>query len=208
MTPLWVGATILLCGAFAWRFSSNRRHLPCPSWLAWILDNPFTAAVAGAELILDRAAVSRDMRLLDVGCGPGRVTIPAAKRVGPDGIVVAMDVQENMLTRVRAAAREHGLENVVTVAGSIEDGLASGGDFDRALLITVLGEIPDRAAAMRALYESLRVGGLLSITEMIPDPHYQSRATVRRLAESAGFVSERSFGTWLAHTTNYRKPSG
>lgn len=205
MMPFWVGGAALLIGAFAWRFASKRRHLPCPSWLAFILDNPYTATVAGAELLLDRAEVSPGMRVLDVGAGPGRVTIPAARRVGPLGVVVAMDVQQNMLARVRAGAMEHGLQNVVTVAGSIENGFPGAGDFDRALLITVLGEIPDRAAAMRALYAALRFGGLLSVTEMIPDPHYQSRSTVRRLAESSGFTHERSFGSWIAYSMNLRK---
>ena len=205
MTPLWVGGALLLIGTFAWRFASHRRHLPCPSWLAWVLSNPYTAAVAGAEVLLDRAEVSPGMRVLDVGAGPGRVTIPAARRVGPHGVVVAMDVQENMLARVRAGAMEDGLQNVVTVAGSIENGFPGAGDFDRALLITVLGEIPDRAATMRALYAAIRFGGLLSVTEMIPDPHYQSRSTVRRLAESAGFTHERSFGSWIAYSVNLRK---
>ena len=208
MTGFWLGGAALLVGAFAWRFASRRRHLPCPSLLFWILDNPYTAAVAGAELILDRAEVLPGMRVLDVGAGPGRVAVPAAQRVGPHGEVVAMDVQEDMLARVRAAATKQGLQNIITVAGSIENGFPGAGDFDRALLITVLGEIPDRAAAMRALYAALGFGGLLSVTEMGPDPHYQSRSTVRHLAESAGFAYERSFGNSLAYTTNYRKPAG
>ena len=61
---------------------------------------------------------------------------------------------------------------------------------------------------MRALYAALRCGGLLSVTEMIPDPHYQSRSTVRWLAQSAGFTYERSFGTWIAYTMNFRKTTG
>lgn len=40
---------------------------------------------------------------------------------------------------------------------------------------------------------------------MIPDPHYQSRSTVRRLAESAGFTHERWFGSWVAYTMNFHK---
>lgn len=156
MTALWAGAAALLIGAFAWRFASKRRHLPCPSWLFWILDNPYTAAVAGAEVLLDRAEVSPGMRVLDVGAGPGRVAIPAAHRVGPQGVAVAMDVQDDMLARVRDTAAKQGLKNVITVTGSIENGFPGAADFDRALLITVLGEIPDRAAAMRALYAALR----------------------------------------------------
>lgn len=206
MTALVVFAAVV-AGALGWRWASRRRRLPCPAWLSGILSNPYTSAVAGAETILDRAGVSPGMRVLDAGSGPGRLTIPAAARVGPTGTVVAMDVQDAMLRRVHAAANERGLENVVTVEGSLDSGVPGPGDFDRALLVAVLGEIPDRAAAMRSLYAALRFEGILSVTEMIPDPHYQSRATVRRFAEAAGFRLERISGYWLAYTMNFRKPS-
>ena len=55
-------------------------------------------------------------------------------------------------------------------------------NFDRALLVTVLGEIPDRDAALRAIFDALKPGGILSITEILRDPHYQRRTTVLRLA--------------------------
>ena len=201
-------AASLAVGAIGWRVASRRRQLPCPSWLGWLLSNPYTSAVAGSSAVLDRLHLSPGMRVLDAGSGPGRLTIPAAERVGPTGQVVALDVQEVMLRRVQAAAAERGLTNVRTVQGSIEDGqVAAGGAFDRALLVTVLGEVPDRAGAMRALHAALRPGGLLSVTEMLPDPHYQSRRTVRRLAETAGFRLDRAYGTWLAFTMNFRKPA-
>lgn len=50
--------------------------------------------------------------------------------------------------------------------------------------MTVLGEVPDRDAGMRALHTALKPGGVLSVTEVIPDPHYQSHGTMRRLAEA------------------------
>ena len=198
----------LVVGAIGWRVASRRRQLPCPSWLGWLLSNPYTSAVAGSAVVLDRLDLSPGMRVLDAGSGPGRLTIPAAERVGPTGEVVALDMQEAMLRRVRMAAAERGLTNVRTVEGTIEDGLTAAlGDFDRALLVTVLGEVPDRTGAMRALHAALRPGALLSVTEMLPDPHYQSRHTVRRLAETAGFVFDRTYGTWLAFTMNFKKPS-
>ena len=135
---------------------------------------PYTSALAGAEVILDRAAVSAGMHVLDAGSGPGRVAIPVAQRIGPEGVVVAMKLQERMLARVRAGAVQRGLRNVVTVAGSIDAGFRCAGDFDRALLIAVLSEIPDRLGAMRALHNTPRFGGLHSVTEMIQDPHYQT----------------------------------
>lgn len=201
-----VVAAGLLVGSLVWRAASRRRQLPCPAWLGWLLTNPYTSAVAGSATVLDRAELAPGMRLLDAGCGPGRLTIPAAKRVGPTGQVVALDLQEAMLERVRAASTGHGLANVSTVKGGIESAGLAPGSFDRVLLVTVLGEVPDPQTAMRSLYQVLRSGGLLSVTEMLPDPHYQSRRTVRRLAEAAGFRFDRAYGTWLAFTMNFRKP--
>lgn len=160
-------------------------------------------------MLLDRAGVAPGMRVLDAGCGPGRLTIPAAERVGAEGEVVALDVQEAMLTLVRHNVASRGLTNVRTVLGGLESvttisGLAAG-TFDRALLVAVLGEVPNRESALLALRAALKPGGILSITEVIPDPHYQTSGTVRRLAEDAGFHLLESYGTPLAFTLNLRR---
>lgn len=197
----------LAVGALAWRGASRRRRLPCPAWLGWILENPYTDAVAGSATLLRRAGVEPGMRVLDVGAGPGRLTIPAAERVGPSGGVVALDVQEAMLARVRQKASARGLANVRTVRGAVETSALDPGAFDRALLVAVLGEVPNREHALRALYASLRPDGVLSVTEMIPDPHYQNQRTVRRLATAAGFRLDQTFGAPLAFTMNFRKPA-
>ena len=196
----------LLAGSLWWRSASRRRQLPCPAWLGWLLTNPYTSAVAGSATVLDRLLLQPGMRVLDVGAGPGRLTIPAAERVGPAGEVVALDVQQAMLAQVRAAAAKRGLANIQTVHGSMESAALPIATFDRALLVTVLGEIPDRQAALSALRSALRPGGLLSVTEMLPDPHYQSRRTVRHFAEAAGFQHERTYGSWIAFTMNFRAP--
>jgi hypothetical protein len=72
--------------------------------------------------------------------------------------------------------------------------------------VTVLGEIPEQKTALAEIFDSLKPGGVLSVTELIPDPHYQSRNTVRRLVLGAGFVEEHCFGNWLAFTLNFVKP--
>ena len=53
---------------FFWRFAGRRRTLPCPSWLSWLLENPFMNSVAGAGTILDRMALEPGMKVLDIGC--------------------------------------------------------------------------------------------------------------------------------------------
>ncbi len=78
---------------------------------------------------------------------------------------------------------------------------------DRALLVTVLGEIPDREAALSQIFQALKPGGILSVTEIIFDPHYQSRSTVLRLASAAGFQEKAFFGNRIAFTLNFEKPS-
>lgn len=189
-----------------WRFISRHRSLPCPSWLSGLLENPYTEKVAGSQLLLDRLDLRPGMKLLDAGCGPGRLSIPAAKRVGPDGQVVALDIQDEMLCRLQNRIQASGLENVQIAHAGIGENRLPRNEFDRAILVTVLGEIPDQKAALTEMFDSLKPGGLLSVTELIPDPHYQSRSTVRRLAADAGFVEKQSFGNWLAFTLNFARP--
>lgn len=80
------------------------------------------------------------------------------------------------------------------------------GHFDRAWLVTVLGEIPDKESALAHIYRALKPGGTLSIAEVLPDPHYQRRATVLRLAQSAGFEPVQHWSNRLAYTQNFVKP--
>jgi ubiquinone/menaquinone biosynthesis C-methylase UbiE len=59
--------------------------------------------------------------------------------------------------------------------------------FDLVFLCTAFGEIADRAAALRQCNRALEAGGVLPVTEVFSDLHYQSRSVARHLAEGAGF---------------------
>ena len=80
--------------------------------------------------------------------------------------------------------------------------------FDRAFLSTVLGEIPNREKALREIFDALASGGVLSVTEALVDPHYQSRRKVRRLAADAGFRFDGEYKNFFTFTMNFVKPSG
>jgi SAM-dependent methyltransferase len=207
-----VGLVVLIVLGFVvnliWRLASQRQELPCPSWLGWMveLDNPFTR-VNRAQFIVDHLGLEPGMRVLDAGCGPGRVTVPLARAVGPEGDVVALDVQEGMLARAREKVEEAGLGNVRTLQAELGGGDLPANAFDRAVLVSVLGEIPDQSAALEELYGALKPGGVLSITEVIFDPHFQRRESVVRVAEAAGFREKAFLGRRLAYTMHVEKPA-
>jgi ubiquinone/menaquinone biosynthesis C-methylase UbiE len=172
-----------------------------------LLENPYFEAVAGARLLLERAGVRPGMAVLDAGCGPGRVTLPAAERVGAAGRVVALDIQPAMLEKLERRIASRGVSNVETLLAGLGEGRAGESRFDVALLVTVLGEIPDKPSALREIFRALRPGGVLSVTEVLPDPHYQSLSRVRELALHAGFREESSARGWVSYTVNFVKPS-
>lgn len=102
-TPAWVAAGLagaLLLIVIVWRLGSRGYSIPCPVWLRWMveLDNPF-AKTNRAAVIVGHLDLRPGMKVVDVGCGPGRLTIPLARRVGFGGEVVAMDIQAGMLER-------------------------------------------------------------------------------------------------------------
>jgi ubiquinone/menaquinone biosynthesis C-methylase UbiE len=177
--------------------------------LRWLveMDNPFTETNR-ADVILQHLELQPGMSVLDIGCGPGRLTVPAARQVGQQGKVVAVDLQPGMLRRAQEKAQAAELHKIQFLQAGVGDGKLETGLADRALLVTVLGEIPNREAALREVFAALKPGGILSVTEIIFDPHFQSRETVLRLAGAAGFREKAFFGNRIAFTLNLEKPGG
>jgi len=209
--PCW--AIILACAvvfsvavAAAWRLLSRRRVIPCPSFLVWLLENPVMEAVAGSAALMKRAGVETGMRVLDAGCGPGRLTIPLARRVGSKGEVVAVDVQSSMLSKLRDRLERERLTNVQIIHAALGTGALGPNRFDRAFLVTVLGEIPEQENALREIFDHLHPGGILSVTEVLPDPHYQRRSAVQRLARRTGFEAELVYHNFRSYTMNLTRP--
>ena len=93
MTILYIVLGLILVGILAsliWR----RDALPCPTWLGWMveMDNPFTR-VNRARVIVGLLDLVPGMKVLDAGCGPGRLTLPLAETVGSQGEVTALDIK-------------------------------------------------------------------------------------------------------------------
>jgi len=206
---LVVAITITVLVAVAWRLASRRQSLPCPVWLSWLveLDNPFTKTNRAA-FIIETLALSPGMMVLDAGCGPGRLTVPLARSIGPIGRVTALDIQPGMLAIAKTKVEAAGLTNVEFVTAGLGDGKLPANHFDRVVLVTVLGEIPNPAAALADLFSALKHGGVLAIVEVIFDPHFQSRSSITHLAISTGYRERAFFGHRLAYVIHFEKPDG
>jgi ubiquinone/menaquinone biosynthesis C-methylase UbiE len=110
-----------------------------------------------------------------------------------------------MLARTRMKVEAAGLQNVKFLHAGLGNGKLPHAYFDRAVLVTVLGEIPDQASALKEIYNSLIPGGVLSVTEVIFDPHFQSREAVLKIAQAAGLKEKHFFGRKLAYTIHFEK---
>jgi ubiquinone/menaquinone biosynthesis C-methylase UbiE len=216
LDPLDIGRVFLsIVGglAFTWFIGAKAlsrlaarlgRSMPCPTALAWAMDSPLRRPFKG--ITLDRVGIQPGERVLELGPGPGAFTVDAARRVGPEGRLIAVDVQPKMIARVEARVRAAGLDNVETHVRSAYDLPLEDESVDRAFLVTVLPEIPDPARALEELRRVLKPGGVLSISEQFVDPDYRFPFETLRTVEAARFFLEQRYGNFWAYTINFWVP--
>ena len=114
--------------------------------------------------VLEAAGITKGMKVLDVGCGAGDVSLLAAKLVGPSGSVVGVDSNPVILETARQRACAAGLSNISFVEGDIRD-MVLDNDFDAAVGRLVLVHVGDQVAALQAIAQHVRSGGIVAFHE-------------------------------------------
>ncbi|PPD42687.1 MAG: ubiquinone biosynthesis protein UbiE [Methylobacter sp.] len=118
---------------------------------------------------IERLGLREGDRILDVCSGTGASALPAARKVGSDGRVVAVDLAEKLLAKAAEKAKADGLENLEF---RVDDMLALGypdGYFNAVVCVFGIFFVPDMAAAVKELWRQIRPGGRLAITTWGPD---------------------------------------
>lgn len=118
------------------------------------------------ERLLVDAGVGAGMRVIDVGCGRGDVSVRLARLVGPRGHVLGVDRDPTALALAAARVRELDLAHVEFVASDLAALALPAGAFDAAVGRRVLMYVPDPVGAVAALARALRPGGVVVFQEV------------------------------------------
>jgi ubiquinone/menaquinone biosynthesis C-methylase UbiE len=176
-----------------------------PHRLSFLLDNPFRRLLIAPETLVERLSLRPDARVLELGAGPGFFSVALARQI-PLGRLEVVDLQPEMLAKARRRLERARLPNVGLTqaeAGALPFPEAS---FDLALLVAVLGEVPDARRCLRSVWRVLRAGGVVAFHEHWPDPDRIRPADLRRVLESEGYLHQQSYGRWYNYTAIFARP--
>jgi SAM-dependent methyltransferase len=159
-----------------------------------LLDAPDRDQWQKPDLIMDALAIFDGAVVADLGAGGGWFSIQLARRVGPNGIVYAEDIQPQMVEAIDRRMRREGLTNVQTRHGTPDDPRLPAGRLDAVLIVDAYHEIEDPVALLRNVARSLKPSGRVGIVDFNagcggPGPALEERANpdmVIQVAEMAG----------------------
>jgi ubiquinone/menaquinone biosynthesis C-methylase UbiE len=150
------------------------------------------------------------MKVADFGCGSGHFAVETAKRIGKEGVVYAIDVQEEVLDALKGRAAVEHLPNMEIVRADLETPCGShlaDNLVDLALISNMLFQVEDKHAVAKEASRILKPGGKavviewkLSADRMGPPKEVRvSKETMRDIFTQAGFIMDREFNAGENH---------
>ena len=135
----------------------------CPAESSGILDTHFRKLFHNPEKIL-KPYIKKDMVVLDVGCGPGFFTTAISKLLKNSGKVIAADLQEEMLLKLKNKINKEKLNNI-KLHKAEQSSINLNEKVDFILVFYMLHEVPDPKAFLEELKGLLNKSGRILISE-------------------------------------------
>jgi ubiquinone/menaquinone biosynthesis C-methylase UbiE len=171
-----------------------------------LIDNPIRRKfIQKPETVAKRMRLKPGMMIIEIGPGKGSYTKALAKSILPDGIVYAIDIQESIIKRLKKRIEKGNIKNIVPKIDDAYNLSFEDESVDRVLMIACLPEIPDPIRVLKELKRVLKPNGMISLSEMLPDPDYPRRKTEKKWASKAGFELDEQFGNWFIYQLNFKK---
>jgi len=175
------------------------QNVVCPWWLCFTFDNPLRKLLQNPEAILSPYVHPGD-QVIDIGPGMGYFTIPLARLVGPKGHVIAIDVQEKMLSALRSRAKKNGVSERIEAHLASQNSLGKHEPVDFILAFWMAHEVPDQSSFFTEIGDLLKTNGSLLLAE--PIVHVRKKYFLRALqsAIEIGLVVKESAKIRLSHS--------
>jgi ubiquinone/menaquinone biosynthesis C-methylase UbiE len=158
----------------------------CPWWLCYSFDNPLRRLFHDPERLLG-PYVKTGMTVVDIGCGMGYFTIGLARLTGPEGKVIAVDLQQQMLDALGRRSRKAGVADRIVLHRCRKESLGVEDTADFALAFWMGHEVPDKSRFFREIFALLKTGGRFLLVE----PKYH--VTLRSFRQTAAVCRETGF---------------
>jgi ubiquinone/menaquinone biosynthesis C-methylase UbiE len=176
-----------------------------PQWMANLIDNPFRRKIQPPEETAIRHGIKPGMRILEVGPGNGTYTLASARQVGPDGEVVAIDIEPKMIERVQRRIEAEGITNIKARVADVYELPFDDNSFDLVYMITVINEIPNIPAALVEFQRVLKPSGKLVFSELLLDPDYPLARRLTQKVQAQGFRLKEKIGNFFYYTLRFEK---
>ena len=182
---------------------------PAPPIIGRLLDSGYRRMLQPPRKVIERSGIKQGLQVLEIGCGSGAFTIDAARTVGEQGKVFALDIEEKMLAQLQkklSRPENRDINNIEPVNKSAYELPFSDNSMDVVFTVTVFQEIPDKNRALAEIKRVLKSGGILAITEWFPDPDYPFKSTTVKQVTNIGFDIEQVSGNLWHYTARFKNP--
>lgn len=176
-----------------------------PSFLSFVLDNPIRAFFTDRKNLIEKTGIREGMTILEVGCGNGFFTPYLSKAVGKDGKIIAIDLQKEMIEKLRGKIKREGLNHMETIIGDIGEINLLQTSIDFIFIYYCYHELEDKNGAVKKFKDVLKEQGSLFIAEPKFEVKLKRKEKMKKLLQSEGFILSEEWASLFSYYLRFKK---